>query len=110
MNGIMGEKQKVTIDLAVILRWLARLGLNEAVDNDFSFMVPGTNDRFLINPHRRLWQDIRSSELVEVNEEGQLVEGAEPPEVAAFYIRIWMHPNCKHEGAILQTHMPYATA
>ena len=43
------------VDLAAALRWAARLGMNEGVDNHFSVAVPDADgrtrgDRFLINP------------------------------------------------------------
>ena len=41
----MDPRQQARVDLAAILRWSARLGLNEGVDNHFSVLVPGTEDR-----------------------------------------------------------------
>ena len=106
----MDEKKNARIDLAAILRWSARLGLNEGIDNHYSFMVPGTSNRFIINPHRRHWHDIRASELLEVNENGELIEGTEPPEATAFFIHSRIHVNCSGARAILHTHMPFVTA
>lgn len=106
----MDNRQTARIDLAAVLRWSARLGFNEGVDNHFSVLIPGTTDRFLINPHRRHWCDIRASDLVEVDSDGNLVVGDEPPEATAFFIHWRIHVNCPHARAILHTHMPYATA
>tara|TARA_B100000676_G_scaffold15700_1_gene13953 strand:+ start:248 stop:976 length:729 start_codon:yes stop_codon:yes gene_type:complete len=106
----MDERQAARIDLAAVLRWSDRLGFSEGVDNHFSVLVPGTTDRFLINPHRRHWGDIRASDLVEVDADGNLVDGDEPPEATAFFIHWRIHINCPHAHAILHTHMPYATA
>ena len=75
----MDARKQARIDLAAVLRWSAKLELHEGVDNHFSVMVPGEDDRFLINPHRRHWRDIRASDLVEVDAEGNLIEGSEPP-------------------------------
>ena len=106
----MDPRQQARVDLAAILRWSARLGLNEGVDNHFSVLVPGTEDRFIINPHRRHWRDMRASDLVEVDGDGNLVVGDEPPEATAFFIHWRIHTQCAHAKAILHTHMPYATA
>ena len=85
--------------------------MNEGVDNHYSVLVPGTDDRFIINPHRRHWSDIRASDLVEVDADGNLVVGDdEPPEPTAFFIHWRIHVNCAHARAILHTHMPYATS
>ena len=106
----MDPKQEMRNDLAAVLRWSSRLNLHEGVDNHFSVIVPGMNDQFLINPHRRHWHDIRASDLVEVASDGGLIEGDEPPEATAFFIHWRIHINCPHARAILHTHMPYATA
>ena len=42
--------RQARIDLTAILRWADRLGLSEGICNHFSLVVPGTTDRFLINP------------------------------------------------------------
>ena len=75
----MDSKREMRNDLAAVLRWSSRLNLYEGVDNHFSVIVPGMDDRFLINPHRRHWHDIRASDLVEVGPDGDLIEGDEPP-------------------------------
>ena len=106
----MDARKQARIDLAAVLRWSAKLELHEGVDNHFSVMVPGEDDRFLINPHRRHWRDIRASDLVEVDAEGNLIEGSEPPEATAFFIHWRIHVKCAHARCILHTHMPYATA
>ena len=69
----MDVRQEARGDLAAVLRWSCRFGLNEGVDNHYSVLVPGTDDRFIINPHRRHWSDIRASDLVEVDADGNLV-------------------------------------
>jgi len=38
------------VDLAACFRAAARLGLPKGVCNHLSFMVPGRDDRFLVNP------------------------------------------------------------
>ena len=106
----MDSKREMRNDLAAVLRWSSRLNLHEGVDNHFSVIVPGMDDRFLINPHRRHWHDIRASDLVEVDSHGNLIEGATYPEATAFFIHWRIHVNCLHARAILHTHMPYATA
>ena len=46
----MDVRQEAREDLAAVLRWSCRLRLNEGVDNHYSVLVPGTDDRFIINP------------------------------------------------------------
>ncbi len=97
-------------DLAAVLRMSDRLGFSEGVCNHFSLMVPGTDDRFLLNPNRMHWSEITASSLVLMDDEGNLLEGEEPPEATAFYIHWRMHKAAPQARCILHTHMPYATA
>lgn len=97
-------------DLAAMLRIAVRLDLHEGVDNHFSLLAPGRTDRFLINPHRRHWSEVRASDIVEVDHQGRPVDGKQPPEATAFHIHSRVHQQCPHATCVLHTHMPYATA
>ena len=97
-------------DLAAALRMSDRLGFGEGVCNHYSLMVPGTDDRFLLNPNRTHWSEVTASSLVLMDDDGKLLEGDEPPEATAFYIHWRMHKAAAQARAILHTHMPYATA
>ncbi len=108
-NGI----RQLRIDLAAALRWAARLGLNEGVDNHFSVLVPdGTvrGNRFLINPHRWHWSEVTASSLVLCDAEGTVLEGDNQVEESAFCIHSRIHVTVPQAVAVLHTHMPYATA
>jgi ribulose-5-phosphate 4-epimerase/fuculose-1-phosphate aldolase len=102
--------RQARIDLAAALRLAARYGMHEGICNHFSYMVPGTDDRFLINPQGFHWSEIKASDLLLLDREGKLVEGAAPPEPTAFYIHWRIHAGVPHARAVLHTHMPYATA
>ncbi len=97
-------------DLAAALRWSVRLGLHEGICNHFSAVIPGADDRFLINPHGYHWAEVRASDLVEVDKDGQAVDGKEPPEPTAFFIHYHIHRLVPDAKVVLHTHMPYATA
>ena len=71
---------KMRVDLAASLRWAARLGLNEGVDNHFSMAVVGDDgvargDQFLINPYGWHWSEITASSLVLCDAGGVVLEG-----------------------------------
>lgn len=100
-------------ELAAALRWAARLGFQEGVDNHFSLAVPDssgvvTGDRFLVNPYGLFWSEVTASSLVLCDGDGTVIEGDHEVETTAFFIHAPMH----HAGqrAVLHTHMPYATA
>jgi ribulose-5-phosphate 4-epimerase/fuculose-1-phosphate aldolase len=98
------------IDLAAALRMAARLGLSEGVCNHFSLAVPGTSDRFLINPDRIHWSELRASDMLMVDPDGNLIEGSRPPEPTAFFIHSRIHRANPRAACVLHTHMPHATA
>jgi len=74
------------VDLAAAFRQADRLGLGEGVCNHFSLLVPGTGDRFLLNPRGLHWSEIRASDLVVVDADGNVVEGRDRAEPTAFFI------------------------
>jgi len=102
--------RQARIDLAAALRWAERHGFSEAICNHFSFMVPGTTDRFLINPQGRHWREITASRLLLVGADGKLIEGDAPPEPTAYFIHWRLHARAPQARCVLHTHMPYATA
>ncbi len=102
--------REARIDLACALRWAARLGLNEGVCNHFSLALPGSADRYLLNPHGVLWSEMKASDLLVVDGGGNLIEGKHAMEATAFFIHSRIHRARPDATAVLHTHMPYATA
>jgi ribulose-5-phosphate 4-epimerase/fuculose-1-phosphate aldolase len=98
------------IDLTVALRCAARLGLNEGICNHFSLAVPGTQDRFLINPQGLHWSEITPADLVMTDSDGNVIEGKHTVEATAFFIHGRIHRGKPNAACVLHTHMPYATA
>jgi len=102
-------------DLAAALRWAARQGLHEGVDNHFSIAVADANgeiqgDRFLINPHGWHWSEITATSLVLCDADGNVLEGDEFVEDTAFYIHSRIHVNVPGANVVLHNHQPYTTA
>src|SRR5262245_65761915 len=87
------------IDLAAALRWAARLGLSEGICNHFSLVVPGAQDRFLINPQGLHWSEITPGDLVVVDSDGAVIEGKHPVEATAFFIHSRIHLSKRSKSA-----------
>ena len=102
--------RQAQIDLTAILRWADRLGLSEGICNHFSLVVPGTTDRFLINPQGIHWSELRTSDLLVVDPDGNVIEGKWKVEPTAFFIHSQIHLGNPSARCVLHTHMPYATA
>lgn len=102
-------------ELAAALRWAARNGFNEGVDNHFSIAVADetgqiNGNRFLINPYGWHWSEVTASSMVLCDAEGNVLEGDNTVEDTAFYIHSQIHINVPNATVVLHTHQPYVTA
>lgn len=96
-------------DLAVALKWAARLGLSEGVCNHFSAVVAGKSS-MLVNPLGQHWSESRPMDLVEVDlRTGEVLERAKKVETTAMNIHRGVHLHKPNALVVLHTHMPYAT-
>jgi len=98
------------VDLAAVLRWSARLGYQQGICNHYSFLLPGHDDLFLVNPEGFFWSEITASSLLVCDLDGNIVEGSGTVERTAFCLHAPIHRHNKAARAALHTHSPYATA
>lgn len=96
-------------DLALALRAAAHHGLSEGVCNHFSVMLPGTQDRYLINPRGLHWSEIGADDIVLIDVHGEVLAGRHRVEPTALFIHGAVHRITGH-AVVLHCHMPYATA
>ena len=97
--------------LAALFHMAEQAGLNEGIDNHFSAMVPGTTDRFLVNPYGIHWSLLHERDLCVVDCDGNLIEGDGPVDVTAIMIHAAIHKADPGKYKIvLHTHQPYATS
>ena len=102
--------RQIRIDLAAAYRMAARQGLNEGICNHFTMMVPGSDDRFLLIPYGLHWSEVTASNLIEVDFDGNVIEGEGEAEATAFCIHAPIHRARPDAACLLHTHMPFATA
>ena len=63
-------------DMAAVFRIGARLGWNEHIGNHNSLMLPDEAEpRFLINPRGYLFQELRASDLIVCDLDGNVLKG-----------------------------------
>lgn len=98
------------IDLAACFRAAAQLGLHEGVCNHLSFMVPGRDDLFLVNPDGWSFAEITASRLLICDFNRNVIAGDGVPEETAFFIHARVHAKVPRARAAFHTHMPNATA
>jgi ribulose-5-phosphate 4-epimerase/fuculose-1-phosphate aldolase len=97
------------IDLAAAFRLAARLGFDDTIWNHFSLAVPGTTDRYLFKPHGLLFKEIRASDLIVLDAEGNTVEGRGTTDRSAACIHIAVHTAHPRAACVLHSHMRHAT-
>lgn len=100
---------RLRCELAASFRLAARNKWNEGIGNHNSIMIPGT-DHFLVNPRGMLFQEIRASDLIVCDLEGNVVRGTGELRKVAFHIHARMHKLCPNATVILHVHPPYTTA
>ncbi len=101
---------RARVDLAACFRAAAVLGLHEGVCNHLSFMVPGRDDMFLVNPDGWSFAEITASRLLICDFHRRVIAGDGEPEDTAFYIHARVHKQVPRARAAFHTHMPNATA
>lgn len=96
-------------DLALALRAAAHHRLEEGVCNHFSVMLPGGQDRYLINPRGMHWSEVGPDDIVLIDVRGNVLAGRHRVEPTALFIHGAVH-RLTQRAVVLHTHMPYATA
>jgi ribulose-5-phosphate 4-epimerase/fuculose-1-phosphate aldolase len=98
--------QQVRVDLAAAYRLIHRLGLDDSIYTHISVRVPGTFDRFLINPYGMRFEEVTASNLVTVDVDGVVIDdplglGINP---AGFTIHSAVHAARHDALCVLHTH------
>ena len=107
--GMDASERAARLDLVTILRAAVLHGFHEGIDNHISLAVPGSDDRFLLNPYGPHWSELRASDLLVVDGAGR-VEGPGEAELTAFWLHSRLHRARPDAACVIHTHMPYATA
>jgi ribulose-5-phosphate 4-epimerase/fuculose-1-phosphate aldolase len=77
--------------LAAAFRLFSRYGFDEGVAGHITARDPERKDHFWVNPFGVHFGQIRASDLILVNDRGEVVEGKYPVNVAAFAIHSQVH-------------------
>jgi ribulose-5-phosphate 4-epimerase/fuculose-1-phosphate aldolase len=96
--------------LAAAYRIFAARGFDEGVAGHISVRDPILTDHFWLNPLSTHFSLIRVSDLILVNEEGEVVEGNEPINAAAFAIHSAIHRRRPDVHAACHAHSVYGKA
>ena len=106
------EEQRTHIKqrMAAAFRLFDRFGFNEGVAGHLTARDPERTDCFWVNPFGMSFGQIRASDLILVNHDGEVVEGDWPVNVAAFAIHSQVHAARPDVQAAAHTHSRYGRA
>lgn len=96
--------------LAGALRVFGRLGFGEGVAGHITVRDPEFPDHFWVNPFGVSFRHIRSSDLILVNHDGDVVYGAHPVNRAAFVLHAAIHAARPEVNAAAHAHSTYGKA
>jgi len=91
-TGMSDVEWGLRCDLAAAFRLSVRFGFNEGLGNHFSLMLPGHDDRFLVNARGLLFQEITANNLLVVDFKGN-VGGAKSARSRITFMRRCMPPT-----------------
>ena len=106
----MNEIDTLRRELAAAFVLADRYGFSEGICNHFSAVVPGAEERYLINPYGLHWSKMRPQSLLLIDGDGRVIEGDGEVEATARFIHVAGHRANPRHRVLLHTHMPYATA
>lgn len=110
MSTSSATSMQLRRELAAALRLAEKFGYSEGICNHFSVVVPGADERYLINPYGRHWSEMRAEHLLLIDGDGQVIEGEGEVEATARHIHVQGHRANPRHQCILHVHMPYATS
>lgn len=96
--------------LAAAFRLFARFGFHEGTDSHITARDPEFTDHFWINPLGIEFCEIRTSNLILVNKDGNVVKGDQPVNRAAFAIHSHIHEARPDAIATVYAHSIYGKA
>jgi len=97
---------QVRVELAAAYRLIARNGWDDGIFTHNSGRVPGHNDQFLINAYGLMFREITASNLVNVDFDGNVVDGGRDSDIidAGYVIHSAVHQARDDVRAVMHTH------
>jgi ribulose-5-phosphate 4-epimerase/fuculose-1-phosphate aldolase len=104
------ERRHCKVRLAGAFRLFARFGFDEGVAGHITVRDPERTDWFWVNPFGMHFSQIRASDLVLVNDRGEVVEGDQHVNTAAFAIHSRVHAARPDTVAAAHAHSMHGKA
>lgn len=104
------EEQQVRVDLAAMFRLTAMFGWDDTIWNHITARVPGSDHNFLMHRFGLLYEEVSASNLIKVDEHGNVLEGPRDVNTAGFVIHSAIHLHHPHNKFVFHAHPPQALA
>ena len=101
---------KVRVDLAAMFRLTQLFGWDDAVWNHITARTPGTKHTFFMHRFGLLYEEVKASNLIKVDENGKVLEGPEDVNTAGFVIHSAVHLYHPKNKFVFHAHPPLALA
>jgi ribulose-5-phosphate 4-epimerase/fuculose-1-phosphate aldolase len=106
-DSVADERRHRKERLAGAFRLFGRFGFDEGVAGHITARDPELHDHFWVNPFGLNFSHIRASDLILVNDKGEVVEGSAPVNTAAFAIHGQVHAARPDVVAAAHSHSIY---
>lgn len=106
-SRISAEEWTTRCDLAALYRLIAHFRMTDLIDTHISARVPGEEGHFLINCYGVLFHEMRASDLIKIDHEGNIVDPHRGPESvnrAGFNIHSAIHAARPDVSCVVHTH------
>jgi ribulose-5-phosphate 4-epimerase/fuculose-1-phosphate aldolase len=102
---IGADEWRARVQLATCYRIFAQLGWTELIYNHITLRLPGPDKHFLINPFGLLYSEVRASNLVRIDLDGNVVGRSQwPVNPAGFTIHAAIHDAIAGAHCVMHTH------
>ena len=109
-KNISEEDWKVRVDLAAMFRLTHMMSWDDTVWNHITARAPGTDHTFFMHQMGLLYEEVKASNLIKVDEEGKVLEGPSDVNTAGFIIHSAVHLNHPNNKYVFHAHPPTALA
>ena len=100
------QQEKVKVDLAAMFRLTAMYGWDDTIWNHITARVPGSDHHFYMHRFGLSYEEVCASNLIKVDEHGNVLEGPEDVNTAGFIIHSAIHLNHPHNKFVFHAHPP----
>ncbi len=103
-------EEQVRIDLAAMFRLTHMFGWDDVIWNHITARVPGSDHNFLMHRFGLLYEEVTASNLIKVDEHGNVLEGPADVNTAGFVIHSAIHLHHPNNKFVFHAHPPQAIA